>query len=250
MTSPILRVRGHNGQITLWPTKVEIARQGGLAVLTQGLKGSKDIPLRSIVAVQLKRCDMMTNGYLQITIAGGNESRGGLFAATKDENTVMFTRQQQAAFVDLKDRLDAMIERTHAPSGQVAASSLSAVEQLEKLAGLRAAGVLSDDEFAQQKAAILGNVAPAQPAANDDLTNAPPAAPLLPVDAERSPSSRGVALVLCLLFGVVGVHRLYTGHVGIALAQLLTLGGCGVWVVVDLMLLLTGTYTDSKGRTL
>lgn len=248
MASPILRARGHNGQITLWPTKIEIARQGGLAVMTQGLKGAKEIPLRSIAAVQLKRCDMMTNGYLQITIAGGVESRGGLLAATRDENTVVFTRQQQAGFLDIKAKLDEMIELLHAPAAHAAAPSLSVVEQLERLAGLRAAGVLTGDEFELQKAAILGGAAPAAPEPAPELADLVPVEP--GVDDEHSPSSRGVAIVLCLLLGWLGVHRLYTGHAGIALAQLLTLGGCGLWVVIDLMLLLTGTYTDAKGRTL
>ena len=35
----------------------------------------------------------MSNGYIQFTIvAGGNESRGGILAATKDENAIMFTK--------------------------------------------------------------------------------------------------------------------------------------------------------------
>ncbi|BDP60172.1 hypothetical protein EfmJHP38_11100 [Enterococcus faecium] len=35
----------------------------------------------------------MSNGYIQFTLLGGNESRGGILAATKDENTVMFTKK-------------------------------------------------------------------------------------------------------------------------------------------------------------
>ena len=59
-----------------------------------------------------------------------------------------------------------------------------------------------------------------------------------------------VALLLCLFIGGFGGHRFYTGHIGIGVAQLLTLGGCGIWTLVDLILILTNSYTDSNGRPL
>lgn len=52
------------------------------------------------------------------------------------------------------------------------------------------------------------------------------------------------------IFGICGVHRFYTGHIGIGVAQLLTLGGCGVWQLVDIISIATRKYTDSQGRAL
>lgn len=40
-------------------------------------------------------------------------------------------------------------------------------------------------------------------------------------------------LLLCWFLGVFGVHRFYTGHTTIGVIQLLTLGGCGIWALVD-----------------
>jgi TM2 domain-containing membrane protein YozV len=55
-------------------------------------------------------------------------------------------------------------------------------------------------------------------------------------------------LVLCLLFGIFGAHRFYAGKTGTAIAQLLTLGGLGVWTIVDLLFILFGEFTDVDGR--
>jgi TM2 domain-containing membrane protein YozV len=57
-----------------------------------------------------------------------------------------------------------------------------------------------------------------------------------------------ITLLLCWFLGVFGVHRFYTGHIGIGIAQLLTLGGCGIWSFIDLIIILVGNYKDSDGN--
>jgi TM2 domain-containing membrane protein YozV len=57
-------------------------------------------------------------------------------------------------------------------------------------------------------------------------------------------------LLLCLFAGTIGVHRFYVGKTGSGVAQLLTLGGCGIWTLVDLVMILTGKFTDAQGRPL
>lgn len=64
------------------------------------------------------------------------------------------------------------------------------------------------------------------------------------------PKDWTTTLLLCLFLGVLGVHRFYTGHVGIGIVQLLTMGGCGIWALVDLIMIATGKFTDSDGRPL
>jgi len=59
-----------------------------------------------------------------------------------------------------------------------------------------------------------------------------------------------VALLLSFFLGVFGVHRFYTGHIGIGIAQLVTLGGCGIWAFIDFILIAVGSYTDAEGRQL
>jgi hypothetical protein len=65
-----------------------------------------------------------------------------------------------------------------------------------------------------------------------------------------SDKNKIVAGVLQLAFGTVGAGRWYTGHYGIAIAQLLTCGGLGVWAIVDGILMLVDKVTDPQGRPL
>lgn len=67
---------------------------------------------------------------------------------------------------------------------------------------------------------------------------------------EKSEKKGLVALVLCLFVGALGLHSFYVGKVGVGIAQLLTLGGFGIWVLIDLILIVTGSYTDNEGKVL
>ncbi len=57
-----------------------------------------------------------------------------------------------------------------------------------------------------------------------------------------------ITLLLCWFLGVFGIHRFYTGHIAIGVVQLLTLGLCGIWVLIDLILLVTGNFKDAEGN--
>ena len=59
-----------------------------------------------------------------------------------------------------------------------------------------------------------------------------------------------VTLLLSFFLGYFGIHRFYTGHTGIGVAQLLTLGGCGIWSFIDFILILVGSFKDAEGRPL
>ncbi len=57
-------------------------------------------------------------------------------------------------------------------------------------------------------------------------------------------------LLLCIFLGYLGAHRFYTGHIGIGVVQLLTGGLCGIWTIIDLISILTGSYRDAYGNLL
>jgi len=55
-------------------------------------------------------------------------------------------------------------------------------------------------------------------------------------------------LLLCWFLGVFGIHRFYTGHTAIGVIQLLTLGGCGIWALVDFIIIVSGNFKDANGN--
>lgn len=66
----------------------------------------------------------------------------------------------------------------------------------------------------------------------------------------ESTRSRTVAAVLCWFLGVIGVHRFYTGKTGSGIAMIFTLGGLGIWTLIDFIVILTGSFTDNEGKVL
>jgi len=55
-------------------------------------------------------------------------------------------------------------------------------------------------------------------------------------------------LLLCFFFGVLGIHRFYVGKIGTGILQLLTLGGLGIWALVDFIMIVVGSFTDKQGK--
>ena len=55
-------------------------------------------------------------------------------------------------------------------------------------------------------------------------------------------------LLLCIFLGNLGIHRFYAGKMGTGVLMLLTLGGCGIWTLVDLVMIISGKFTDGNGN--
>ena len=65
--------------------------------------------------------------------------------------------------------------------------------------------------------------------------------------AAVSDKKRLLATILCAAFGIFGAHRFYVGKFKSGILQLLTIGGLGIWYVVDFLIVLFGEFTDSEG---
>lgn len=55
-------------------------------------------------------------------------------------------------------------------------------------------------------------------------------------------------VLLAWLVGYLGVHRFYVGKIGTGILMLLTCGGCGIWALIDLIMVLMGKFTDKDGN--
>ena len=64
---------------------------------------------------------------------------------------------------------------------------------------------------------------------------------------ESDGKSQVMALILVLLVGGLGIHRFYLGYTWQGIVQLLTLGGCGIWSLIDLIRIITGSLQPKDG---
>ena len=152
----------NGGTVELLENVLVIRRKGVASFLTQGLKGEKRIPYASITSVQFKEAGF-TTGYIQFGISGGIESRRGVWDATTDENTVLFTKEAAENFRELRDIVEGRAAAARQGHSTPSPPPLANVaDELTRLADLRDRGVLTDEEFAEQKSRLLGSGAASQ----------------------------------------------------------------------------------------
>lgn len=63
----------------------------------------------------------------------------------------------------------------------------------------------------------------------------------------KSPKSYAGTLILCVLLGGLGIHRFYVGKIGTGILMLITLGGLGVWALIDFIIIACCHFQDKKG---
>ena len=101
---------------------------------------------------------------------------------------------------------------------------MSTADEIKKLNELLRDRVITQEEFDLQKEKLLNS-------------------------SSSTTSTDWLTLFLLTFFvGVLGVHRFYTGKIGTGFLMLITLGGFGVWFLVDLILVVTGQFTNKEGQ--
>ena len=101
---------------------------------------------------------------------------------------------------------------------------MSTADEIKKLNDLLRDRVITQEEFDSQKEKLLDS-------------------------STKTNSTDWLALfLLTFFFGVLGVHRFYVGKIGTGVLMLITLGGLGIWFLVDLILVVTGQFTNKDGQ--
>ncbi|MFA7309057.1 MAG: SHOCT domain-containing protein [Patescibacteria group bacterium] len=142
--------KGYNGTLILTNTGI-IIKRGTKGFLLGGfqMRGDKTIPYSSIVAVQFKKAGLSA-GYIQFTLKGGSEAKGGLLQSTRDENSINFHSNRNKEFIEAKE----LIEQRIGSEGSSARPS--ELDELTKLATLKDKGIINQKEFDAKKKQLLG----------------------------------------------------------------------------------------------
>lgn len=151
----VFELKGVNGQLTVYEDKAVIGRKGLLGFTSQGLAGSKTIPMSAIQSVQFKAGGTFVNGFIQFAVLGGKEARGGVWNATQDENTVMLKPGEQS---EIGEKIKAYVEKQiiERSKPQTIVQQASVADEIIKLKQLLDMGVITSGEFDAKKKQLLG----------------------------------------------------------------------------------------------
>jgi len=143
--------KGTNGILIINDNGVLIKPGKRGFLLSGGLvRGDKSIPYSSIVAVQFRKAKWFA-GYIQLTLIGGSDARGGIYQAIRDENTITFnTWKKNKEFEEAKEIIERKIMQARG------SASHSDADELEKYSALKSKGVITEAEFQAKKKQILG----------------------------------------------------------------------------------------------
>ena len=64
---------------------------------------------------------------------------------------------------------------------------------------------------------------------------------------EKSEKGFVPTLLLAFFLGALGAHRFFVGKIGTGILQLLTIGGFGIWALIDIIMIIVGSFKDKAG---
>ncbi|WP_054199467.1 DUF4429 domain-containing protein [Clostridium baratii] len=140
-------------EITIEDNFISITPKGVKNAINKGLVGTKKIDMNNITGVQFKASGM-TTGYLQFLLIGSQDVKGGVMAAVKDENTILFTKKEENIILEIKAYVEAFIDNKNSVA-QNNKQQFSAADEILKFKQLLDIGAITEEEFEAKKKSIL-----------------------------------------------------------------------------------------------
>ncbi|TXN36084.1 SHOCT domain-containing protein [Flagellimonas hymeniacidonis] len=155
MDDILFQADGRNGSVLLYPNRL-IVRKKLTGLKRMMTSGDKEIFLDDIKNVNYKSANTMTWGFIQFATSQNSKelSKGSLMASPMDDYSINFSKKQQSEFDKLKSEINRL--RNGSKSQTVIQNQLSEAEELEKLAGLKEKGIITQEEFDLKKRQVLG----------------------------------------------------------------------------------------------
>ena len=151
---PVFSFKAQQDMIEVYEDKISITPKGLLGAINKGAtKGTKTIQFFSISAIQYKKPGL-TPGYVQFTLMGGIESRGGYLEASKDENSFIFQQKHNKKVLEIKEYIEAQMAKAK-NTANTPQQTASTADELQKLAQLKNDGILTEEEFQAAKTRLL-----------------------------------------------------------------------------------------------
>ncbi|MEW8986227.1 MAG: SHOCT domain-containing protein, partial [Bacillus sp. (in: firmicutes)] len=105
--------------------------------------------------IQVKLGGFITNGYIQFSIPGGNESTKGLWSATQDENSVTFEKSDNPVVEQIKAKIEELQRAMKNSGGMVIQNTVSTADEIKKFKELMDQGIITIDEYEAKKKQLL-----------------------------------------------------------------------------------------------
>ncbi|WP_416353756.1 SHOCT domain-containing protein [Agrilactobacillus fermenti] len=162
-----ITITGVNGRATAYEDHVNISRKSFGGLLFQGFKGEKEIFYSDLKGIEYKKPNLMLNGYIQFitnaelaknqavgwvgtTLDAAEDPNAIILRAFKKSNVRMYEKFHRYVMLKLQAAKQSKVQNINLSN-----ASYSTADELQKLATLRDQGIISNEEFQQQKQKLL-----------------------------------------------------------------------------------------------
>ena len=159
----LAELKGQNGILFIYNDRIEISRKTIGGFVAQGAKGNRQFYYSSINTIEYKTPTIWSNGYFKIISSGTKDidASVGLLSSSmkslKDPNTLIlraFTKDVSKKCDQAYELVMKQIEAVKSESDKKI-NSTSNLDEIKKLGELFKEGIITKDEFEQQKKKLL-----------------------------------------------------------------------------------------------